>query len=57
MYPALFWFGEFKVTSLGVMVGIGALAGVWLLRRELRAGIACKQPGNQSLVERRAQRS
>ena len=36
MYPVLFRFGDFEVTSFGVMVAIGALAGLWLFRRELR---------------------
>ena len=35
MYPILFRIGDFEVTSFGVMVAIGALAGLWLFRREL----------------------
>ena len=40
MYPILFRIGDFEVTSFGVMVAIGALAGLWLFRRELvRSGL------------------
>lgn len=40
MYPVLFRIGTLDVTSFGVMVGIGALVGVWILRRELlRSGL------------------
>ncbi|HEV3485248.1 MAG TPA: prolipoprotein diacylglyceryl transferase family protein, partial [Vicinamibacterales bacterium] len=40
MYPVLFRIGTFEVTSFGVMVAFGALAGLWMLRRELaRAGL------------------
>ncbi|MCL4813913.1 MAG: prolipoprotein diacylglyceryl transferase [Vicinamibacteraceae bacterium] len=35
MFPVLFRIGAFEVTSFGVMVAVGALAGLWLLRREL----------------------
>src|SRR4051812_43822970 len=35
MYPVLFRFGGFEITSFGVMVAVGALVGLWLLRREL----------------------
>jgi phosphatidylglycerol---prolipoprotein diacylglyceryl transferase len=35
MYPVLFKLGSFEITSFGVMVGLGALVGLWLLRREL----------------------
>jgi phosphatidylglycerol:prolipoprotein diacylglycerol transferase len=35
MYPVLFRIGEFEVTSFGVLVAIGALVGLWILRREL----------------------
>lgn len=37
MYPVFFRIGSFEVTSFGVMVGIGALYGVWLFRHELAA--------------------
>ena len=37
MYPVLFRIGQIEVTSFGVMTALGALAGVWLLRRELAA--------------------
>ncbi|HXU11865.1 MAG TPA: prolipoprotein diacylglyceryl transferase family protein [Candidatus Binatia bacterium] len=36
MYPILFRLGGFEVTSFGVMVALGALAGFWTFRRELR---------------------
>jgi phosphatidylglycerol:prolipoprotein diacylglycerol transferase len=36
MYPVLFRIGEFAITSFGVFVALGALAGLWLFRRELR---------------------
>jgi phosphatidylglycerol:prolipoprotein diacylglycerol transferase len=35
MYPTLFRIGEFEITSFGVLVALGALAGLWLYRREL----------------------
>lgn len=35
MYPVLFRIGAFEVTSFGVMVGLGAWLGLWILRREL----------------------
>lgn len=37
MYPVLFRIGAFEVTSFGVMVALGALAGLWTFRRELAA--------------------
>src|SRR6185436_3017250 len=36
VYPILFRLGGFEVTSFGVMVALGALAGFWTFRRELR---------------------
>lgn len=36
MYPVLFRIGSFEITSFGVMVALGALAGLWLFSRELR---------------------
>ena len=36
MYPVLFRIGNFDVTSFGVMVAVGAFAGLWLFRRELQ---------------------
>ena len=36
MYPTLFKLGQFEVTTFGVMVAAGALAGLWLFARELR---------------------
>lgn len=38
MYPVLFRFGSFTITSFGVLVATGALVGFWLFRRELRLG-------------------
>jgi len=35
MYPVLFRIGSFEITSFGVMVGLAALVGLWLFRREL----------------------
>jgi phosphatidylglycerol:prolipoprotein diacylglycerol transferase len=35
VYPVLFRIGTFEVTTFGVMVGVGALVGIWILRREL----------------------
>jgi phosphatidylglycerol:prolipoprotein diacylglycerol transferase len=40
MYPVLFRIGSVDITSFGVMVALGALAGLWVLRRELtRSGL------------------
>jgi phosphatidylglycerol:prolipoprotein diacylglycerol transferase len=40
MYPTLFRIGSFEVTTFGLMVAIGALAGLWIFRRELaRSGL------------------
>src|SRR3954466_3045543 len=40
MYPVLFRIGSLDITSFGVMVALGALAGLWVFRRELaRAGL------------------
>jgi phosphatidylglycerol---prolipoprotein diacylglyceryl transferase len=36
MYPTLFRFGSFEVTSFGALVALGALAGLWVFGRELR---------------------
>jgi len=35
MYPVLFRLGSFEITSFGAMVALGALAGLFLFRREL----------------------
>jgi phosphatidylglycerol:prolipoprotein diacylglycerol transferase len=35
MYPELFRIGDFAVTSFGLFVALGALAGRWVLHREL----------------------
>ena len=40
MIPVLFRIGSFEITSFGVMVALGALAGLWVFRRELgRSGL------------------
>ena len=40
MFPTLFRFGDFEVTTFGAMVALGALTGLWILRRELvRSGL------------------
>ena len=40
MYPTLIRFGEFEVTTFGLMVALGALAGLWIFHRELvRSGL------------------
>ena len=40
MLPVLFRIGTFEITSFGVMVALGALAGLWLFRKELaRSGL------------------
>ena len=36
MYPVLFRIGSFEITSFGVMVALGALAGLLVFRNELR---------------------
>jgi phosphatidylglycerol:prolipoprotein diacylglycerol transferase len=35
LLPVLFRIGSFEITSFGVMVALGALAGLWVFRREL----------------------
>ena len=37
MYPVLFTIGSFELTSFGLMVALGALAGAWVFGRELEA--------------------
>jgi thiosulfate reductase cytochrome b subunit len=37
MHPVFFHIGNFEVSSFGVMVALGALAGLWLFKRELAA--------------------
>ena len=39
MCPVPFRIGDFEVTSLGVMLAIAALVGLWLFRQELRRSI------------------
>ena len=35
MLPVLFRIGSFEITSFGVLVALGALAGLWVFRREI----------------------
>lgn len=37
MYPDLVTIGSFTITSFGAMVALGALVGMWIFSRELRA--------------------
>ncbi len=40
MLPVLFRIGSFEITSFGALVALGALAGLWVFRRELaRSGL------------------
>lgn len=40
MYPTLVRIGDFEVTTFGVLVALGALAGLWIFHRELtRSGL------------------
>jgi phosphatidylglycerol---prolipoprotein diacylglyceryl transferase len=40
VFPVLFRIGSLEITSFGVMVALGALAGLWVFRRELaRSGL------------------
>lgn len=40
MYPVLFRIGSFEITSFGVLVALGAMAGLWVFRREIaRSGL------------------
>jgi len=40
VYPVLFRIGSFEITSFGVLVALGALAGLWVFRREIaRSGL------------------
>lgn len=50
MYPVLFRIGSFEVTSFGVLVAIGALAGLWLLRRELRRSRLPDEAANAATI-------
>jgi phosphatidylglycerol---prolipoprotein diacylglyceryl transferase len=36
MLPVLFHIGSIEITSFGVMVAVGAMAGLWVFQRELR---------------------
>ena len=35
IYPVLFRIGSFEITSFGALVALGALAGLWMFRREI----------------------
>jgi len=40
LLPVLFRIGSFEITSFGVLVALGALAGLWVFRREIaRSGL------------------
>ena len=40
MFPVLFRIGSFEITSFGALVALGALAGLWVFRREIaRSGL------------------
>ena len=51
MYPTLFRFGDFEVTTFGALVALGALAGLWILHRELaRTGLPASSGVDAALV-------
>ena len=51
MYPTLFRFGDFEVTTFGALVALGALAGLWILHRELvRSGLPAASGVDAALV-------
>ena len=51
MYPTLFRFGDFEVTTFGALVALGALAGLWVLHRELaRSGLAASDGVDAALI-------
>lgn len=50
MYPVLFRIGSFEVTTFGVLVGIGALVGIWIFGRELRRSGLPESGGNAALA-------
>lgn len=50
MYPTLFRFGGFEVTSFGVLVALGALAGLWIFRAELRRSRLSPEGADAALI-------
>lgn len=50
MYPVIGRIGGFEITSFGLMVALGFLAGLWLFRRELRARGLPEQLENAALI-------
>jgi phosphatidylglycerol:prolipoprotein diacylglycerol transferase len=38
MYPTLIRIGEFEITTFGLLVAMGAMAGLWIFHRELARG-------------------
>lgn len=50
MYPVIGRIGGFEITSFGLMVALGFLAGLWLFRRELRARSLPEQLENAALI-------
>jgi len=49
MYPVLFRFGDFEITSFGVLVAVAALAGVSLFARELHRSGFPEQGANAAI--------
>lgn len=51
MYPTLIRFGDFEVTTFGALVALGALAGLWILHRELaRRGLPASAGVDAALI-------
>jgi len=50
MYPILFRFGSFEVTTFGVLVALGALAGLWIFRAELRRSRLSPEGADAALI-------
>jgi phosphatidylglycerol---prolipoprotein diacylglyceryl transferase len=50
MYPVVFRLGSIEVTSFGVMVGLGALVGLWLFGRELARRGLPEYAGNAAMA-------
>lgn len=50
MYPVIGRIGGFEITSFGLMVALGFLAGLWVFRRELRARGLSQEYENAALI-------
>jgi phosphatidylglycerol:prolipoprotein diacylglycerol transferase len=51
VYPTLVRFGEFEVTTFGALVALGAVAGLWILHRELiRSGLPASSGVDAALI-------